>query len=68
MTPNAGTAGLTELEAEMLSAMEVVSSAYKRDNPVRTADVHDETCTCMRCAVDAVDYVISKVGHSSEGA
>ena len=33
---------------------------YDRDNPMRTADVHDPDCGCMRCERDRAATLLSK--------
>ena len=35
---------------------------YDRDNPMRTADVHDPDCGCMRCERDRAATLLAK-GH-----
>ena len=37
-------------------------SRYDRDNPMRTADVHDPDCGCMRCERDRAATLLAK-GH-----
>lgn len=36
-------------------------SRYDRDNPLRTADVHDPDCGCMRCERDRAAALLAKV-------
>ena len=46
---------------ELEDALTGVVAVYKRDNPMRTADMHNPSCTCMRCAIDAADAVLARV-------
>ena len=52
-----------QAEMEIADALRAVVTAYKRDNPMRTADQHDTGCTCMRCAIDAADTALSNAGE-----
>lgn len=48
------------LLAELVPALTAVVVVYKRDNPMRTADMHSPACTCMRCAIDTADAALSR--------
>lgn len=52
---------------DLLEALQAVVVVYKRDNPLRTADLHDPSCTCMRCAIDNADAALSKALGTGEG-
>lgn len=32
--------------------------AYKRQNPMRTADFHQSACDCLRCAMDNLEAAL----------
>ena len=34
---------------------------YDRQNPIRTADVHDSLCTCTRCLRDALTAALDEI-------
>lgn len=36
-------------------------SRYDRDNPIRTADVHDPDCGCMRCERDRSATLLARM-------
>jgi hypothetical protein len=47
--------GVEALEAEnkrLAQALNVLVATYDRANPMRSADMHDAECNCLRCAVD----------------
>ncbi len=45
-------ASLLSTIKELMEALERVVEVYRRDNPMRTADVHYRDCKCLRCQID----------------
>lgn len=39
---------------------------YDRDNPMRTADVHDPDCGCLRCEHDRAATLLAKGPRDAE--
>lgn len=42
------------------TALAKVIEAYKRANPIRTADFHKHDCDCLRCAIDNAEAALSR--------
>jgi hypothetical protein len=36
-----------------------VIAAYRRANPIQTADFHGSSCSCLRCAVDNLEAALA---------
>lgn len=54
---NRRAAAIEALQAQLAEARDKarsVADAYDRANPMRTADIHRDSCDCLRCAVDAI--------------
>ena len=44
-------------------ALEWAVRAYKIAIPVRSAEMHPETCTCLRCAIDHAEAMAKEMKH-----
>lgn len=44
--------------AQLKEAAKYVVEAYDAENFVRTADFHPEECTCFRCRMDHLRYMV----------
>lgn len=51
---------------EMVEAVAWMQRAARNTFTLRTADYHDETCRCMRCAEDAVFAALAKLPKGGE--
>lgn len=43
--------------ALLKSSLRWFVSAYDKAQPIRTADMHETDCACLRCARDAAEYL-----------
>ena len=57
---------LLRTDVEILkSSLRWFVSSYDRSNPMRTADVHETDCACLRCARDAAEYLTREDGKKT---
>jgi len=63
-------AEITALRAEVERLKEPLSAIvgqYNARNPMRTADVHDDCCHCMRCEVDRAEAALTSLNDREGG-
>jgi hypothetical protein len=53
----------TDRAPDLLAELKAVVASYKHNNPMRTADMHNPSCRCLRCAIDRAEAALSLAGE-----